>query len=234
MKTACASILLLASMAMATDHVVLVGSTGLTFSPDQINATVGDTVSFQFVKGNHSVAQSTFAKPCTPNGGIWSGFEPVVAAAPAASSSSAAATSTGGGDSGYGYKMVKREGSEVPQFQITINATTPLWFYCAQAEHCQSGMVFAVNVNNTSGKTLDAYKAAAAKATANVAPTFAAQGGVQSEVTESAGATATGTGSSATATASSAATNLHQFGGSAVSTLFASVVFGAVGLMVVF
>jgi hypothetical protein len=51
MKTACASILLLASMAMATDHVVLVGSTGLTFSPDQITATVGDTVSFQFVKG---------------------------------------------------------------------------------------------------------------------------------------------------------------------------------------
>jgi hypothetical protein len=87
-----------------------------------------------------------------------------------------------------------------------------------------------------SGKTLDAYKAAAANATANVAPTFAAQGGVQSEVTESAGATATGTGSgsSATATATSAAVNLHQFGGSAVSALFASVVFGAVGLMVAF
>jgi plastocyanin len=51
MKTACASILLLASMAMAKDHVVLVASSGLTFSPDQINATVGDTVSFQFVKG---------------------------------------------------------------------------------------------------------------------------------------------------------------------------------------
>jgi hypothetical protein len=86
-----------------------------------------------------------------------------------------------------------------------------------------------------SGKTLAAYKAGAANATANVAPTFAAQGGVQSEVTESATATATATGStSSTAIASSAAMNLHQFGGSAVSALFASVVFGAVGLMVAF
>lgn len=85
-----------------------------------------------------------------------------------------------------------------------------------------------------SGKTLAAYKAGAANATANVAPTFAAQGGVQSEVTESAGATATATGSSSTAVASSAAMNLHQFGGSAVSALFASVVFGAVGFMVAF
>jgi hypothetical protein len=84
-----------------------------------------------------------------------------------------------------------------------------------------------------SGKTLAAYKAGAANATANVAPTFAAQGGVQSEVTESASATATGSSSSGTASASSGAMNLHQFSGSAVSALFASVVFGAVGLMVI-
>ena len=51
MKTVCGSILLLASMALASDHVVLVGSNGLTFTPDELTAATGDTISFQFIKG---------------------------------------------------------------------------------------------------------------------------------------------------------------------------------------
>jgi hypothetical protein len=45
--------------------------------------------------------------------------------------------------------MQKRQSSTIPTFTITINNTTPLWFYCAQAKHCQNGMVMAINVNTT-------------------------------------------------------------------------------------
>jgi hypothetical protein len=75
-----------------------------------------------------------------------------------------------------------------PQFTIVINNTAPLWFYCAQANHCQNGMVMAINVNasvqthvsfadSKTDKTLAAFKSAAAKASFNVAPNFSPQGG---------------------------------------------------------
>ena len=41
------------------------------------------------------------------------------------------------------------EGYTVPEFTITINDTNPVWFYCAQVKHCQTGMVMAVNANST-------------------------------------------------------------------------------------
>ena len=57
MKTICASVLLLASMALAADHVVLVGSSGLTFTPNEVTAASGDTISFQFIKGVTHIIQ---------------------------------------------------------------------------------------------------------------------------------------------------------------------------------
>jgi hypothetical protein len=56
----------------------------------------------------------------------------------------------------------------IPTFTITVNGTGPEWFYCSQAEHCQSGMVFAINP--TAAKTLDGYKANCANATENLVP----------------------------------------------------------------
>ena len=47
------------------------------FIPNQINATVGSTITFNFTgtPGNHSVTQSTAADPCNPlSGGFSSGF----------------------------------------------------------------------------------------------------------------------------------------------------------------
>ena len=40
--------------------------------------------------------------------------------------------------------------TEFPTWNVTVNDTTPLWFYCRQhapdgSSHCGSGMVFAVN-----------------------------------------------------------------------------------------
>ncbi|KAH9989073.1 Cupredoxin, partial [Russula compacta] len=89
----------------------------LQFSPNQVNASVGDTVEFIFMPKNHTVTQSSFAAPCQPMAnGLDSNFQPV---APNA--------------------------SNVPSFTVPVNATTPLWFFCKQTGHCEQGMVFAIN-----------------------------------------------------------------------------------------
>jgi plastocyanin len=55
----------------------------LVFEPDTVIASVGDIINFHFYPINHSVAQSSFDKPCQPlEGGvgqipIFSGFLPV-------------------------------------------------------------------------------------------------------------------------------------------------------------
>ncbi|KIO32491.1 hypothetical protein M407DRAFT_66675 [Tulasnella calospora MUT 4182] len=112
-----------------TTHNVVVGASGLTFSPNQVTAAVGDIVTFEFHPKNHTLTQSTFATPCAAMaGGVDSGYMPVDAAA-----------------------------TTFPVFSFRINEVTPLWFYCAQGTHCQSGMVMAINVNASSPNTFDAY-----------------------------------------------------------------------------
>lgn len=122
-----------------TDHQVMVGQGGLTFTPNSITVKDGDSVTFNFMAKNHSVTQSTFAKPCerqtTPQLGVDSGFQAIPPAG--------------------------LNGAAPPQWKITItNATAPLWFFCAQttpANHCQAGMVFAINA--TPEKSFEAYLA---------------------------------------------------------------------------
>ncbi|KAI0154887.1 hypothetical protein GGR57DRAFT_99523 [Xylariaceae sp. FL1272] len=122
-----------ASLAAASHFEVTVGKDSkLEFNPATIDAQVGDTVTYKFFSKNHAVAQSTFADPChLQENGIFSGFTPND------SPDTAAAT----------------------DFTITINDTKPLWFYCPQTNgnHCQSGMVHAINAPAT-GNTFDAYK----------------------------------------------------------------------------
>ena len=61
------------SSSNGTSHTVIVGS-GLTFSPSNITASPGDTVTFDFQQGDHSATQSTFAGPCqSKSGGFDSG-----------------------------------------------------------------------------------------------------------------------------------------------------------------
>lgn len=106
-----------AGLATATDHTVTVGESGLTFSPNSLNASKGDTVTFHFYPQSHSVVQATFAAPCQPmSSGFFSGFVPT---------SSGVANKT---------------------FMITIeDATKPIWYYCSRGSHCQSGMVGVIN-----------------------------------------------------------------------------------------
>jgi len=125
-----------AAVSAQQNFTVIVGGNGtVTYNPTSVNASVGDTIAFQFQGGNHTVTQSTFAQPCsimtTPAQGIDSGFMFVAAGS-----------------------------TSFPQWSFTMtNASAPLWFYCKQTGHCAKGMVFAVNP--TAAKSFDAFQAAA-------------------------------------------------------------------------
>jgi plastocyanin len=107
-------------------HVVKVGNANgtLAYSPNSVVAAVGDMVQFQFAPANHTVTQSTFDQPCQPismnspgTAGLYSGFMPVTATS-----------------------------ETTPTYTIMINNTTPIWLYCSQGKHCQSGMTMVINV----------------------------------------------------------------------------------------
>lgn len=122
-------------------HVVTVGENGgLTYNPTSVQAAVGDIISFQFRSKNHTITQSSFDAPCrkleftSTSGqvGFDSGFIPVTA-----------------------------DASAFPTYNVTVNATTPVWTYCRQANHCGNGMVFAINPAQSGDKTFAAYQALA-------------------------------------------------------------------------
>ncbi|KAG6820845.1 hypothetical protein H0H93_010672 [Arthromyces matolae] len=160
-----------AAGALAADITVQVGANGLAFTPPSITAQNGDNVIFEFHAKNHSVTQSTFATPCslmtTPATGVDSGFQPVASTA-----------------------------TTFPTWNITISdSSAPLWFFCAQSGHCQSGMVFAINP--TAAKSFSAFQAAAMAGTSAAASSVAG-------ATASASVTAAATDSTLVVSASTA------------------------------
>ncbi|KAK1222089.1 hypothetical protein PQX77_015083 [Marasmius sp. AFHP31] len=129
-----AATLLPVAGALAAKQTVAVGEGGLTFNPASVTAAMGDTIEFQFKSKNHSVSQSTFAEPCKfKENGVDSGFQ-----------------------------LTPDGAASIASWSFELNTTEPLWFFCAQlnpADHCQKGMVFAVNP--TAEKSFEAFQAAA-------------------------------------------------------------------------
>lgn len=157
--------------ALAATQSVTVGDGGkLEFNPPSITAAVGDIIEFEFKSKNHTVSQSTFAQPCQfKSGGVDSGF-----------------------------RAVPADATSFAKWRFEVQTTEALWFFCAQlgpADHCQKGMVFAINP--TADKTFEAFKAAAV----NGAAAGGAAGGSSSAP---AGATLTAAGTPATPTGSAA------------------------------
>lgn len=65
-----------------------VGQGSLNFGPKDVTAAKDDTITFTFYPRNHSVAQSSFDKPCAPiDNAVFSGFIPVEGSGPGVSSS---------------------------------------------------------------------------------------------------------------------------------------------------
>ncbi|KAI2631733.1 hypothetical protein GGS21DRAFT_158974 [Xylaria nigripes] len=129
-----------------TVQVVTVSSPAgeIIFTPNNIKASVGDQIQFQYLGGNHSVTQASFDFPCTPiqqhvsnETGIFSGFMDVAALA------------------GTG---------KIPTYTTTLTTASPIWLYCAQDHHCQGGMTMVINENTAANATrsLENFKALAA------------------------------------------------------------------------
>ncbi|KAJ7199659.1 Cupredoxin [Mycena pura] len=125
------------------DHKIFVGKDGLTFEPNEIQAAINDTVTFEFHPKNHTVTQSSFPSPCVP----------------------LANTSTSG-QVGFdsGFMAVSPNATVFPTFTITINDTAPIWGYCQQPgppAHCGQGMVFAINAVDSGKNNFEAFQAIA-------------------------------------------------------------------------
>jgi plastocyanin len=104
-------------------HMVSVGGVGkFTFEPDQVNASIGDTIVFDFLALNHSLTQSSFSHPC-----VRTGF-----------------------DTGFQQLNPSNEtGKHIVKFPVLKSESQ--WFFCAQTNpfsHCEKGMVFSLNPYN--------------------------------------------------------------------------------------
>ncbi|KAF7793253.1 hypothetical protein EIP86_004363 [Pleurotus ostreatoroseus] len=126
--------------AQTTVHNITVGDGGnLTFTPNSITASENDVVMFTFVTKNHTATQSTFTDPCTPV--------------------------ANGTDSDFQFVATNDTTGPFPTFNYTVtNASAPLWFFCRQTnpvDHCQKGMVFAINAPDSGNKTFGAFQQAA-------------------------------------------------------------------------
>ncbi|MCJ1484704.1 hypothetical protein MMC06_004877 [Schaereria dolodes] len=176
-----ATVLALAtSTALAKTITVSVGDGGkLLYVPSTVFADIGDEVQFEFYPQNHSVVQAAFDAPCQPisNNAFYSGYVP------------------------------SQGGEASTSFVLTINDTTPLWFYCSQGKHCQNGMVGVINPpNSTTTNTQPAFAAGAKNASANVAPKTGVLGGVLQSNSSAPGGTTNSVTSSATGSAYGSAT----------------------------
>lgn len=172
-------------------HKVLAGANGLLrFEPESVVAAVGDIVEFQFHPKNHSVAQSSFAEPCAPlaapavlpppaNATGYSHYSPYSRRSNVGSSAAADAHPF---FAGFDFATVERPANNA--FQVLVQDTKPIWFYCPQpmGAHCTNGMSGVINEPRDGPDTLAAYKTAAKSKMTVVPPKI--QGGKKVAVAE--------------------------------------------------
>ncbi|KAF7296081.1 hypothetical protein MKEN_01423200 [Mycena kentingensis (nom. inval.)] len=119
------------SPAQITHYVVVANNVSATngsavFTPHVVNASLGETVIFNFTNGTHSATQSTFASPCIP--------------------AHDTNVTINGFDTGL---RPANNGTSVTDYRIIMNpdiADTPLWFY--DRATCGIGGVGVINVGN--------------------------------------------------------------------------------------
>jgi plastocyanin len=116
------SLLLPAAVLSITHSVAVGGNSQLIFTPTQIFAVPGDTVNYFFLDLNHTVTAGDPLDGCNPSGKFNSGFVPVAANVAAVA--------------GVASK---------PSFSVLVKSFAPITVYCAQAQHCQKGMVMVIN-----------------------------------------------------------------------------------------
>jgi plastocyanin len=174
-----------ATGAAVTHQVTVGGAAGLVYSPDTIEAAVGDMVVFTFDQQNHTVTQSAFNTPCVKlDGGMNSGF----------------------------MANINNTISPAPQMAMQVTVATPLWFYCAQVGHCGKGMTFSINPTAAKTQAMFQQMAIQQNGTGTASPIV---GGSASSAVVAATATSVATAAGATSTGTSivAGTGTDSTGG---------------------
>ncbi|CAI6329908.1 unnamed protein product [Periconia digitata] len=149
-------------------HSVKVGAGGFKYEPQELkDVKVGDTVDFEFYPPDHSVARAEFGSPCVPyeytgkdKVGFWSETQWVNTV------------------------------NDLTHFQLKINSSEPIFFYCAAPRSClDHEMVGVINPNST--QTLDAQIKAVKDSSFQVAPGEEIPKEATSTLTNTHGATGT-------------------------------------------
>jgi len=175
-KATALAILHSACVYAATMKVLVGQNNGLTFTPSTINAQAGDQVQFVFLTQNHTVTSGDAATGCSPDGNFNSDFVPV----------SAAAAPAGKKGKKKGKKAKKAAAATAaastppanpPTFTVNVADTNPIMVYCAQAQHCQQGMVMAINPTDDGPTSLAAYQSLTANANTNTPANGGVTGG---------------------------------------------------------
>ncbi|TVY42221.1 putative GPI-anchored cupredoxin [Lachnellula subtilissima] len=176
-------------------HKVVVGAEGkLLYKDNQIIASIGDIIRFDFNSTNHTVTQSTLQKPCEP---LKDGF-----------------------DTGFTHFNNQSRTGVLPTVDFVVSVSTPLWFYCAQPKgtHCQKGMVLGINPGTKFPEFLSAATATAStgfsKGTGHPSGTGAYKTGERtssSSPTASASKSSAASGSAQHPTTSTAAPGEYQY-----------------------
>lgn len=127
-RTSAGPSIVTASGSSHATHIVTVGKLLNQFDPDSLTAKVGDVIQFAFYPTNHSVGRAEYHQACIPYEdtgekkiGFWSGFFPVDKVLP-----------------------------NPPTWNLTINHTDPVFFYCAAPGSCINyQMVGLINPNES-------------------------------------------------------------------------------------
>jgi len=130
----------LAAIVSAKEIVVTVGgntsdNAGAVFQPQRIVAALGDTITFNFTQGNHTVIQSTFASPCIP--------------------AHDTDITINGFNSGFRNTINGTAGTILSVPMLPQNYNLTMWFY--DYNTCGLGGVGAINNNESSYETLDGF-----------------------------------------------------------------------------
>lgn len=146
-----------------TIHSIKAGVGGFKFTPQELhNVSVGDIVQWEFYPPDHSVARAEFGSACVPyeytgkdKVGFWSETQWV--------------NNTNEVGPSMNSRPSYANALQLTYFNVTINSTEPIFFYCAAPNSCLGEhMVGVINPNST--QTLASQVQAAAAADFQVAP----------------------------------------------------------------
>lgn len=175
--------------------------------PQVLQTNVGDIVEFQFYPSNHSVVRAEYLYPCVPyedidkgKPGFFSGFKPVDAIL-----------------------------SNPPTWQLKINDSLPIFYYCSAVGSCiDYGMVGVINPN--ASVSIEKQVTAAKDSTYMLQPgeNFPSEGGSSSSSLPSSASSTSLSASSSLTPSSSASTVFSSKSSSFPKAAIAGIVIGAV------